>query len=423
MQFRLAAAVVAFAPWACPALAATPDAPGGPVAADAAVVAPAAPAAPAKWSDTLKLGLQLEGGLTGNPSSPRDNLNYGHLFTDRANEPVLNQALITLGRPVDPKATGYDVGFKLQLLYGTDARYTHLANMFDKVTRGRYQTDINEASVTAHAPWLTEGGVDLQAGIFPSPLGFETIDPSTNPFYSHSYIFNFGLPFKHTGATAIVHATPMLDVYAGVTSGTNTFVGSGDNNAAAALIAGLKLTFLDGNLTFLALSHIGPESAKRAVPQANGAYRYYNDGIITWKATEKLTLTTELNYVRDDFARAEAFGIAQYAAYPITGTVTLNGRAEVFRDTRGFFVAAFPTAQGSVLALEGFAVPTVSYGATTYGSLTLGATWKPAVPGFIENLLIRPEIRYDTVIDGGRRYNAGRDRNAVTLSTDVVIAF
>jgi len=45
------------------------------------------------------------------------------------------------------------------------------------------------------------------------------------------------------------------------------------------------------------------------------------------------------------------------------------------------------------------------------------------VPGFVENLLIRPEIRYDTVLDGGRRYNAGRDRNAVTLSADVVITF
>lgn len=385
--------------------------------------APAAPATPAKWSDTINLGLQLEGGITGNPSGPSDNLNFGHSFTDRANEPVLNQALLTFGRPVDPKATDYDVGFKLQGMWGTDARYTHFANMFDKTTRSRYQFDIVEASVTAHTPWLTEGGVDLQAGLWPTPLGYETIDPSTNPFYTHSYIFNFGLPFKHTGANAIIHATPMLDLYAGVTSGTNVTVGSGDNNAAAGLLAGLKLTFLGGNLTVLGLTHIGPENAKRAVPQANGAYRYYNDVVVTYKPDDKWTLTTEFNYVRDDFARAEAYGVAQYVSYPITDTITLNGRGEVFRDGRGFFVAGFPTAQGPVLALEGFSVPVVGYGPTTYGALTFGATWKPAVPGPINNLMIRPEIRYDTVLDGGRRYNAGQDRNAVTLSTDVIIAF
>ena len=54
----------------------------------------------------------------------------------------------------------------------------------------------------SHLPWITDGGIDLKVGQYPTPLGYETIDPSTNPFYSHSYIFQFGLPFKHTGALA-----------------------------------------------------------------------------------------------------------------------------------------------------------------------------------------------------------------------------
>jgi len=64
----------------------------------------------------------IEAGITGNPDSPTDNHNFGHLFTDRANEPLLNQAVITAERALDPNATGFDWGFKVQFMYGSDAR-------------------------------------------------------------------------------------------------------------------------------------------------------------------------------------------------------------------------------------------------------------------------------------------------------------
>jgi len=84
------------------------------------------------------------------------------------------------------------------------ARYTQFLGELNRVIPDqRYQFDVVEANVLAHLPWLTEGGIDLKVGQYSTPLGYETIDPSTNPFYSHSYIFQFGLPFKHTGAPAL----------------------------------------------------------------------------------------------------------------------------------------------------------------------------------------------------------------------------
>jgi hypothetical protein len=44
----------------------------------------------------------IEGGITGNPDSPIDNHNFGHLYTDRANGPLLNQLSIVGERPLDP---------------------------------------------------------------------------------------------------------------------------------------------------------------------------------------------------------------------------------------------------------------------------------------------------------------------------------
>src|SRR5579862_9765279 len=84
--------------------------------------APTAPAAPVRWVDTLKLSGHIEAGITGNPDSPSNGIDFGHLFTDRANTPLMNQLLLTAERPLDPQATGYDFGFKLQGLYGSDAR-------------------------------------------------------------------------------------------------------------------------------------------------------------------------------------------------------------------------------------------------------------------------------------------------------------
>ena len=125
------------------------------------------------------------------------------------------------------------------------------------------------------------------------------IDPKPNPFYSHSYIFNYGLPFKHTGVLTTAHVSDLLDLYLGIDTGTNTFLayGAGDNNNRPGGIAGFGLNFLDGKLTVLALTHIGPEDCKRNTPFANSALRYFNDVAVICKATDKLTLSAELNYV------------------------------------------------------------------------------------------------------------------------------
>src|ERR1700689_2203004 len=96
--------------------------------APAAPAAPATPAPPAAWTDTIKFSGHLEGGISGNFDDPANHINFGQLFTDQANSPRLNQAMLTLERDLDPKATDYDLGFKLQGMYGTDARITHFFN-------------------------------------------------------------------------------------------------------------------------------------------------------------------------------------------------------------------------------------------------------------------------------------------------------
>src|SRR5208282_1682618 len=120
-------------------------------------------------------------------------------------------------------------GFRIEAMYGTDARYTHFLGEADTIIKERTQFDVVEASLSAHLPYVTDGGVDVKVGQYPTPVGFEVIEPSGNPFYSHSYIFNFGIPLKHTGGYATLHVNETLDIYAGGDTGVNTSVGNGDN--------------------------------------------------------------------------------------------------------------------------------------------------------------------------------------------------
>jgi hypothetical protein len=159
------------------------------------------------------------------------------------------------------------------------------------------------------------------------------------------------------------------------------------------------------------------------VPNANSALRYLNDIAITYKATDKLTLTTELNYIRDDAFHADGWGLAQYVSYALTDKLTLNARGEIWRDNKGFFVAAFPGNLDFVNLQRGFPNTAIAGRPTTYGELTLGLTYKPGLPAPVSNLMIRPEIRYDRALNGSRVFNGGRDNGQFTFGADVVIAF
>jgi hypothetical protein len=387
--------------------------------------AEAAPAAPAAWADTLKFSGHLEVGATFNPDDPSNHQNFGHLFTDRANRLLLNQLLLTAERPLDPKATGYDFGFKLQAMYGSDARYTHFIGELDRSISDTNQVDIVEANILNHLPILTAGGIDLKLGQYSTPLGFEVIDAAANPFYSHSYIFNFGIPLKHTGGLAVTHLTDMIDLYLGADTGVNTSIGKkGDNNGALAGIGGFGLNMMDGKLSVVALTHIGPELPRgTANANVNKDLRYLNDVYVTWKPTDTLQFTTEFNYIRDDGAHAIGYGGAQYVIYTLSEEISLAARGEVWRDNNGFFVAAFPGNLDFVNAERGFPAQVIGGGRTTYGALTLGVSYKPPVPKAIEGFVLRPELRFDRSLNGTTPFDAGTKTTQVTFGMDAILPF
>jgi hypothetical protein len=368
----------------------------------------------------FKISGWIDSGITFNPASPQDNQNFGRFFDDRANEPLLNQFVINFERALAPQPGEFDWGFKLQFVYGSDARSIHSLGLFsDTAGTSIVQPDLVEGYLNLHFPIIREGGLDLKLGKFVTLEGVETIDPRGNFFYSHTYIFNVGIPFNHTGALATFHATKWLDLYSGITRGVNTSIE--DNNDSVSFHGGIGLNLLDGKLTILATTSIGPET-----PNNNHDQRYFNDIAITAKITDKFNSLTDLNYALDEVSDAQAFGIAQYFTYTINSWLTAGIRGEIFWDDDGFYVVSFANNHDPMRALEGERTidpRTVGGGKTTYGAITAGVNIKPPMPKPLAGLAIRPEVRYDCSLNDTRPFNNSSDRDQFTAGIDFIVTF
>jgi hypothetical protein len=403
--------------------------------AAAPAAAPAAP--PATWASTIKYSGHVEAGMTLNPDSPSDAINFGHLFTDKANQVVLNSVALTAERDPDTSSKTIDIGFKLQGAYGSDSRYTQAIGEFNRTTDSRYTFDIVEAKLLAHVPYLTAGGIEVTAGEFATLEGAEVMDPTGNFFYSKSYLFNFGIPLKHLGVMTETHLNPLVDLYLGATSGVNTTVDSqgGANDNKIHFHGGIGLNFK--NVTVLATTHIGPEDytfIPGHAPSGTSSNRYLNDAVVTWKINDKLTSTTDFNYIYDEGVTvgekgprtSKGGGVATWLAYTLTPTVTLGARAEVWVDNNNFFVAEYPGAT-DFINFEGGYAPSIAYSlplgkSTTYSEVTVGLNWKPpGLPKLIDGTTFRPEVRYDRVLNGGETpYDVFTKKYQVTIGVDMV---
>ena len=341
----------------------------------------------------------------------------------------MNQASIVGERALDPNATGFDWGFKVWFMYGSDARYSKALGLLDDTSNYRVQPDLPEVSLSLHIPIPGTNGLDLKGGKYQDPESAETFDPRSNVFYSHSYIYTFGVPVSDTGGLATLHVNKYLDLYAGINRGAN--VSFADNNASVAFEGGFGLNLLDGNLTTVALTHAGPEN-----PGNNHDWRYFNDITTTWKVNKCLTSITDLNLIYDTLGNGKwGGGVAQYFTYTINDWLQLGFRGEIFRDTQGFYVAQFRANNDYLhIALQGRAVPfdpsNLGGGETTYLELTEGVTIKPPLPKSIADLdkglsvLIRPEVRYDQALTSRfKPFEQNTSHNQVTLAIDVILEF
>ena len=158
----------------------------------------------------LAQGLQLGGFVDGvfayNFNRPADHANFlPGLGTSakRDNEVTVNLAQVDLVLGPEP------VGFKLSLGFGTATEVVHAAEVRGVATSPDVWRNVVQASVQ----WQTRvgRGLLLEAGVYPSHIGFEGLAPKDNWNYTRSWLGELS-PYYQAGLKA---AYPLSDRWVG----------------------------------------------------------------------------------------------------------------------------------------------------------------------------------------------------------------
>lgn len=303
----------------------------------------------------LGMSISLQGGYTFNFENPDSGINRQRIFDQKDNSFLLDLAQIQFAK--DPAVGG--LGYKLKLSYGETAKYIHSAGLGNP----NDEFDLTEAYMNYVAP--LGSGLKLQFGKFVTYHSAEVIEAKDNFNYSRSFLFNYAVPFTHTGFMA---GYKFSDAITGSLYVINGWDVATDNNKGKTFGVGLVLTPMDAlqlNFNFM----YGPEQANNT---SNN--RFLFDWVGTFKAMKNLTLMANVDYGNEgkdplnNGQDSEWYGVALYAKVDFTDFFSASIRAEYFNDKDG-------VRTGIAQELK---------------EVTLTADFKIA-----KNLILRPEYRHD----------------------------
>ena len=353
------------------------------------------------WLGGIALDGWISQGLTINTDSPADRSNFPVAFNDRSNDYQMNQLYLSLARAVGGDDWRWDVGGRVDLLYGTDQIFATARGL---ETRGdfspkwnsqRYGLAMPQAYMEVYAPW--GNGLTMKLGHFYSILGYETVPAPENFFYSKSYALRYGEPITHTGFLGSTRLGT-LDFHAGMTRGWNNWE---DNNNDSGFLGGMNWSSPDERTAIAFAIHIGREQDE---PPLNTNLRTAYSLVAQHWFSQRLEYAIQYDHAFEEGAAARGgdadwFGINQNVYYTINPCWRTGVRFEWFRDED--------------------AVRVDTHAGADYFELTLGLNWMPR-----EWVTVRPELRWDWASPlGGRSLPVGHRDDQILVACDVIMRF
>ena len=366
-----------------------------------------------------KAGINLygyvEGGYMRDFSAPNSYDGPTYMgFNSYKNTGILDKISLNAERTVDPTQKKFDMGFRLEGIYGTDARFIHSDGLADTQTTGRYQWDPLQAYVDVAFP---DAPMRLRVGKWIELAGFEQFsaniygafgDPARG-LYSYSYQFLYAEPGTQTGALATYVLNPQWTFDAGATLGWNQSLRSSHDSLD--FLGRVTYTPSDKTTVIFVMTE-GPEYpiavGNNLPPRDNSDFWTALDLVVTQKVTDKLSLGLGFDYVEVPRIPGIAGnnkqwgGVAQYVSYAIDPRFTLNTRLEWYNDSANGFSTGAPVN-------------------ANYDEATVGVAIKPFPnDATLSHLLFRPEIRYD---HADQPVFAGGERHQLTFNVDAIFTF
>jgi len=348
----------------------------------------------------INVGGWVSSGVSGNIDSPEDRFNGPVTFGDRANEFHMQQLNGYIERAVDTEAKKWDLGFRADILYGTDARFTTQANFDNKLISDGdsrfYKLAFPQVYATVFAP--IGNGLTTKIGHFYTIIGNEVVTAPDNFFFSHAYTMQYGEPFTHTGIISSYPVNDNISLTGGVVSGWDSFF-----QEPANFLGGATFT-TDNKKTSLAFSVITGD-VEKLDKHNRTMYSVVLSHDITDTLHYKLQHDLGIEEKSTSADSAKWYGINQYLTYDINDKLGAGLRLEWFRDEDGARVSAIGNGN------------TMPGGPNHYLAATAGLNYSP-----ISWLTLRPEVRYDHSTENNA-YNGGLSNDQLLISADATVRF
>ncbi len=357
----------------------------------------------------------------------------GRTFTSEAhNNLTLNQLDFYIARTINLRGTGihnqgFELGGKVDILYGYDADFIHsnglnsYHNWNNNIqTYPLDQFDLQQLYLDAGFALGGNSAMLIRFGKYDSPMGYERINPTENAFYSHSFAFGNLTPYTQTGLLAKAVVGQDLSFWAAISRGWNqTFR---DNNSGVDGLVGFGLKPNNQWDAKVNLS-VGPQDSGTNNPE-----RVVIEPTITWVPpilNNALSITSDTVLYYDGAGNTAngqdngAFDEALYQSYRYNRFITYN-----FREEYAYFgtgVAEGLGNQGTVDSASYFDQFGETSNALNLGELTVGISLTPFPDSpVLRTLVIRPELREDladhALLSGGKHYQT-------TFGVDAVYSF
>jgi hypothetical protein len=249
-------------------------------------------------------------------------------FDDVPDHFHLGQQWFYIGRTLS--GDGFDVGGRIDTVYGTDAQKTQAFGNPGAGVRGfgTFDASLDHGEYGWAIPQaygeIGYGDLSVKIGHFFTLQGYEVIPVTGNFFRSHSYTMFNSEPFTHTGALANYVVSDNLSVMAGWVLGWDT--GFDQLNSGNALHSGFAYNVSD-DITFTYMSTYGNFGWR----DGGDDNSYAHSCVLVASLTDNLQYIAQsdlLDTSNPGVSEFDTVGLNQYLLYSLNDVIGIGGRME-----------------------------------------------------------------------------------------------